>query len=623
MYKIFIEKKMSLWMVLLFTILLPLQTMAANIDRIEPSSWWIGFENPEVQIMVYGNSIATLRPEINYQGVKILQVISTENPNYLFIDLRIDATAKPGKVQIVFKNGKKIQTSTNWELKARDENSMHRNGFDSSDAIYLIMPDRFANGDPSNDDIKGMKETSNRDEPYGRHGGDILGMKQNLDFISDMGFTALWINPVLENDQPHSSYHGYAITDYYKVDARFGNNQQFKELVKEANQKGIKIIMDMVFNHCGSEHWWMKDLPSKEWINQYPEFTRSNYRLSTVSDPYASKADLDLTTRGWFDTTMPDMNLKNDLVLNYFIQNSIWWIEYSGLQGIRMDTYPYPDKDAMATWMQRINKEYPNFKVVGESWIGQPSKLAYWQKDFPNTDGYNSHLKSLMDFPVAEAMGRAFNEKEGWSEGLMRLYDVLADDHLYRYPFEMVVFAENHDMGRMAHFLGDDLKKMKMATTFLATVRGIPQWYYGSEILMSGDGGAGHANIREDFPGGWSGDPINAFTAQGRTDEQNEMIDHLTKVFNYRKNSSVLHHGKTLHFIPEENIYVYFRYDDKDAVMVLLNNNDEDSKELDLSRFSEILDLYSSGKDILSDEKISIKGQMTLPAKSGKIVELR
>jgi glycosidase len=601
----------------------PARLSAKKIYHVEPASWWIGFKNPKVQVMIHGDNISSLRPEINYPGVSIQQIISTDNPNYLFLDLVIDPMAKAGSVQIKLKDGKAVNASFIWQLNERQKNSALRQGFDQSDAIYLIMPDRFANGNPDNDDIIGMKETANRNAPYGRHGGDLKGIEDRLDFIAGMGFTALWLNPVLENDQPQSSYHGYAITDYYHIDRRMGSNEDFKKLVDMAKNKGLKIIMDMVFNHCGSEHWWMADLPAKDWINQYPEFTRSNYRLSTVSDPYASQADLDLTTKGWFDTTMPDMNLKNELVLNYFIQNSIWWIEYSGLQGIRMDTYPYPDKNGMAKWMERLNEEYPNFNVVGETWIGEPSKLAYWQKDFPNKDGYNSHLKSLMDFPVAEAIGKAFNESEGWNSGLMRLYNILADDHLYPYPNNMVVFGENHDMGRLAYFLGDDVNKMKMAITFLATVRGIPQWYYGSEILMTGNGADGHANIRRDYPGGWAGDSIDAFKPEGRTNRQNDIFNHLTNVFNYRKHSPVLQKGKTMHFIPENDIYVYFRYLDKNAVMVVLNNNDEAINDLQLNRFAEILNQYQSGKDILSGETLPIKGHLSIPAKSGRIIELK
>ncbi len=620
------KKKFSLQLltiatILIFNFLLPANLLAIKIEKLEPSSWWIGFENPSVQLLVYGKDISTTRPHINYDGVEIKNIILTENPNYLFLDLNISDNAKAGDIKIEFKKGKKTVTSYNWMLNEREENSALREGFNSSDAMYLIMPDRFANGDTNNDTVKGMKEKADRDEPYGRHGGDIKGIADNLDYITDLGFTALWINPVLENDQPETSYHGYAITDFYNIDRRFGSNEDFKKLVKKSNKEGVKIIMDMVFNHCGSEHWWMKDLPAVDWINQYPEFTRSNYRLSTVSDPYASKYDFELTTRAWFDVTMPDMNLENQLVLNYFIQNSIWWIEYSGLQGIRMDTYPYPNKEGMAIWMQRIIQEYPNFSVVGESWIGQPSKLAYWQKDFPNSDGYNSYLKGLMDFPLAEAMGRAFNEEEGWSEGLMRLYDILADDHLYRYPFDLVVFAENHDMGRMAHFLENDLRKMKMATTFLATVRGIPQWYYGSELLMDGDG-ADHSEIRKDFPGGWENDETNAFIKEGRTHEQNEMVNHLRKVMQYRKSKEVLHTGNTVHFIPEDNVYIFFRYNEEEAIMTILNSNEED-KTFSLKRFEEVLYKYYEGKDIISGKSFKLNETYTIPAMESAIIELQ
>lgn len=594
-----------------------------TVERLEPSSWWIGFKEPVVQIMVYGYKIANTRPELNYPGVVIRQIISADNPNYLFIDLEIDKNSKPGQIEILFKQSGKVRTQATFELLERSKGSSQREGFNQSDAIYLIMPDRFANGNTENDMIPGMKEKPNRNEPYGRHGGDIEGIKKNLDYIKEMGFTSIWLNPVLENDQPESSYHGYAITDFYNIDRRLGSNQEFKELVDACRARGLKMIMDMVFNHCGSQHWWIKDLPSPSWINQFPEFTRSNYRLSTVSDPYASKADLELTTRGWFDTTMPDMNLKNQLVLNYFIQNSIWWIEYSGLQGIRMDTYPYPDKNAMVVWIKRIMQEYPQFNIVGESWISTPSKLAYWQKDFPNKDGYNSNLKSLMDFPLADALAQAFNEDEGWSSGLIRIYDVLADDHLYRYPMDMVVFAENHDLGRLFHFLNNDINKMKMAIAFLGTVRGIPQWYYGSEIIMDGNGYEGHANIRKDFPGGWQGDATNAFTVQGRSKEQNIVFDYLKKVLNYRKSSNVLQYGKTLHFIPGEGVYVYFRYIDDEAVMVLLNNNEEDAKDVDTSRFSEITSKYTKGIDIVSREKINTLNTLTIPAKSALIIELR
>ncbi|TCO09686.1 glycoside hydrolase family 13 protein [Natronoflexus pectinivorans] len=600
------------------------QSFASNIkERLEPASWWIGFQNPTVQLMAYGKDIALLRPEIDYPGVSIERIIAVENPNYLFIDVNISKDANPGKLEIRFRDGRRVRTTRTFELLTREEGSAEREGFNQSDAIYLIMPDRFANANPDNDMIPGMLEKPNRDEPYGRHGGDLQGIKERLDFISDMGFTAIWLNPVLENDQPVASYHGYATTDYYKIDRRLGTNEEFKALVDASRERGIKIIMDMIFNHCGSKHWWMNDLPTEDWVHQYPEFTRSNYRLSTVSDPYASKADFDLTVRGWFDTTMPDMNLKNELVLNYLTQKSIWWIEYAGLQGIRMDTYPYPDKDAMADWVLRVKREYPDFSIVGESWIGNTSQLAYWQKDFPNQDGYNSYIKNLFDFPLAYAISSAFNEGEGWDSGLQRLYDVLADDHLYRYPKHLVVFAENHDFGRMMHFFNYDINKMKLAIAFLGTVRGIPQWYYGSEILMGEDGGLSHGAIRQNYPGGWPGDEVDAFTREGRTAEQNEVFDYLTTVLNYRKNSHVIHHGNTLHFVPQNEVYVYFRYLDGEAIMVMMNNNDENNTEVDMSRFNEILANYSGGREIVTGKRYEKLDKITVPAKSALIIELK
>ena len=399
-----------------------------TIKRIEPTNWWVGMEIPELQLMVYGDNIAMCDVKIDSGELMLKNVTKVENPNYLFLDLVISRSAKAGTFPIHFsKNGADIYTH-HYELLEREENSAGRLGFDSGDAMYLIMPDRFANGNPQNDNVKGMLEKANRKAAYGRHGGDLQGILGHLDYIQEMGYTAIWLNPVMENNQPQSSYHGYAITDFYQIDARLGTNEEFKQLTEECNKRGIKMIMDMVFNHCGSNHWWVNDLPMFNWINQWQEFTRSNYRLSTISDPYVSKADKDLSVKGWFDTTMPDLNLENGFMLNYLVQNSIWWIEYAGLRGIRMDTYPYPDKHGMAIWTQRILSEYPNFNIVGESWITEASKLCYWQKDFPNKDGYNSHLPSLMDFPMQNAIKQAFNEEEGWDSGLTRLYNTLADD---------------------------------------------------------------------------------------------------------------------------------------------------------------------------------------------------
>ncbi len=613
-----------------FTIVLILMSQMTNlgaknkseIKKLEPSSWWVGMKDPYLQLMIYGNDISKYDVFIEYKGVAIKKVHKVENPNYQFVDLEISKETKAGTFQIQLKLANKVIDAFEYTLNDREEGAAARKGFNSEDAMYLIMPDRFANGNPDNDSVSEMIEKANRRADYGRHGGDLKGVSDHLDYIQEMGYTAIWLNPVLENNQPRSSYHGYAITDFYQIDARLGSNEEFKALTQECKKRGIKMIMDMVFNHCGSAHWWMNDLPMHDWINQWPEFTRSNYRLSTISDPYVSKYDKDLSVKGWFDTSMPDLNLENEFMLTYMIQNSIYWIEYAGLGGIRMDTYPYPDKDGMAQWTQRILKEYPDFNIVGESWITEPSKLCYWQAGFPNKDGYDSHLPSLMDFPMQDAIKKAFNEEDGWGTGMERLYNTLADDHLYPNPLNMVVFPDNHDEGRILHSLDNDIDKLKMALAFSATTRGILQVYYGTELLMNGDGLKGHANIRKDFPGGWSNDSINAFTKEGRTAEQNQVFNYVKKLLNFRKQSDALKFGNTLHFIPEGGAYVYFRYTENDCVMVILNNS-KSAKKLDTSKFSEKLSEYTEGTNVLTGRAINNLNLINIKGKSAMVIQLK
>lgn len=593
-----------------------------TIERVEPSNWWTGMANPEVQLLVHGEGVAAYTPSVDYDGVDLKTVHTTDNANYLFLDLEIGRAAQPGSFDITFRDAKgKVAATYSYTLLRRQPGSASRKGFDAADAVYLIMPDRFANGNPNNDNIDGMLERANRNDGYGRHGGDLEGIRQNLDYIADLGMTAVWLTPVLENDMEASSYHGYAITDYYTVDARLGTLGEYRNLVDMCHQKGLKMIMDFVFNHCGTNTWWMQDLPCRDWIFQWdgrPE--RSSYRLSTVSDPHVSKADLRTAVEGWFDDTMADLNLGNPYVRNYLIQCSIWWIETVGLDGIRQDTYPYSDKQAMAEWNRRVRAEYPDFNIVGEAWISQPSKLCYWQKDYPNADGFNSELPTIMDFPLQEAIGRAFTEPAGWDTGLQRLYDVLADDHLYPNPLNMLVFGENHDVGRLLNLVGGSPDNLRLAYALLATVRGIPQLYSGTEVLMQGNGFDGHCFIREEFPGGF-GQSDNYLSAQGRSGEVARMHDYTARLFQYRKTSPALQRGRLVHFLPRDNVYVYFRLEGDEAVMVVLSCADG-AQTLDGGRFAEILDGYSGARDILTDTEYESLKEFTVEGRRAYVLEL-
>ncbi len=591
------------------------------VQRIDPPFWWINMKDTTLQILIYGNKISSFNISVKHEYVSLTKVQSVSNPNFLFIDVTISKDAKACSFDLQFSKEQENFIYP-YPLYFRDPISSNKIGFNSSDAIYLIMPDRFSKGNSSNYNDSGMIETEDRTNPDGRHGGNIKGVFDHLNYIQDLGFSAIWLNPVLENNQQRSSYHGYAITDFYKVDARLGTNQEFKELCEECNRRGIKMIMDLVFNHCGSFHWWMKDLPSENWINQWDTYTPSNYRLSTISDPYVSQYDIDKSVKGWFDKSMPDLNLENQLLLKYMIQNSVWWIEYAHLSGIRMDTYPYPDKHAMAKWVQHIMNEYPNFNIVGEAWITEPSKLCYWQKDFKNKDGYNSLLPSLMDFPMQTAIRQAFNEEESWHTGLIKLYNTLADDHLYTDPMNLVVFPDNHDEGRILYQLNHDIRRLKMALAYATTTRGILQIYYGTELLMNGNGLTGHGNIREDFPGGWPDDTTNAFQKEGRTKLQNHIYNFMKSLLHFRKNSDALKYGKTIHFLPEEGIYVYFRHTDSQTIMIILNNNFKGRKKIDTKRFKEVLHPFSSGINIITKQVIHNLDPIEIKAKSAVILEL-
>jgi len=605
---------------LMFFVLISFTGFALNVDRVEPMSWWIGMKNPSVQLMAHGEGIATCEISLSYPGVTIKSVSRQDNPNYVFIDLTIAPEAKAGTFPIQFRKDKKEFTSTNFELLQRSTGSASRKGFDASDLIYLITPDRFANGNPANDAVTGMKDLPNRTNKSGRHGGDLQGIGDHLDYISSLGFTSVWLNPVLENNMTRVSYHGYSTTDFYKVDPRYGSNLEYQEFAKSVHQKGMKLMMDMIFNHIGSEHWWMKDMPSKDWLNFYPEYKITTHRHTVIQDPYASEIDKKMMTDGWFVGSMPDLNQRNPFMATYLIQNSIWWTEYLGLDGIRMDTYPYPDKNMMAEWTRQMLVEYPNFYIVGEEWSMNPAIISYWQKDKINQDGFVSYLPGLMDFPLNDAVIRALKDPE--SKGLQLMYDALSNDFQFPHPEKLVVFPDNHDMSRFYTQLGENFDLFKMGIVYYATTRGIPQFYYGTEILMSNQGPKDDGLIRLDFPGGWTGDQINAFTGIGLTTQQKQAQEFIGKVLNWRKTSEAVHSGNLKHFAPNDGIYVYFRTNEKETVMVVLNKNKEE-KTIATDRFNEVMGNCTSGKEVISGMNITDLKNLKVPALSALIIELK
>ena len=598
----------------------------AQVQKVEPAFWWSGMKNPELQLLVYGKDINNLQPEFA-NGIKIKEVKKVENPNYLFVTIDTSGIL-PGKTKLNFKSGKKTVKTIDYEFKQRQQNSANRDSYTSSDVMYLVMPDRFANANPKNDNTPDTAEKSDRTKTGGRHGGDIAGIVKNLDYLSELGVTTLWNTPLLEDNEPSYSYHGYAQSDYYKIDPRYGTNEDYKNLADELHKRKMKLVMDYVTNHWGSKSWIIQDLPSKDWIHYWNEgkdgFQRSNYRMTTQFDTNAAKVDEAACMDGWFDTTMPDMNQGNPMVVNYMAQNAIWWIEYAGLDGLRVDTYSYNDKKGIADWTKKITDEYPKFNIVGEVWMHDQAQMSYWQKDskIAAIEGYNSYLPSVMDFTLHDAIGQVFKEEPGWDSGMQRVYDNFANDFLYPDINNLLVFAENHDTNRFNQIF-PKVEDYKLAMSLILTVRGIPPLYYGSEIGMAGDKGkGGDGEIRQDFPGGWAGDKNNAFTKSGRTSSQNEYFDYTKKILNWRKGNEAIHKGKTLHYIPNNNVYVYFRYTDNKRVMVVINNNKE-TQNLDLKRFSEGLNNLTKGKDILSDKDFDLKTNLSVAGKSSLILELK
>ena len=600
---------------------------AVKVDRIEPTNWYVGLKNPSVQLMVYGQGIHDAEVDIDYAGVAIDSVVRLDSPNYLLVYLNTRG-AQPGTMEMTFKQGRS-KKKVKYQLLAREMSGEGHKGFTNADVLYMLMPDRFADGNPANNQLAGMEAYKNdRTRPSLRHGGDIEGIRQHLDYFTQLGVTALWFTPVLENNSPDSdngfsTYHGYATTNYYKVDPRFGTNEEYRRLCDEAHQRGLKVVMDMIFNHCGDYHPWLKDMPSHDWFNQ-PDYKnnylQTSYKLTPVMDPYASEIDLKETVEGWFVPSMPDLNHHNVHVMNYLIQNSVWWIETVGIDGIRMDTYPYAYADAMARWMKVLNTEYPNFNVVGETWVENPAYTAAWQKG--NKMGKpESYLPTVMDFSFYEKVDSAKHEEtDGWWRGYNRVYNSLCHDYLYPNPSSVMAFIENHDTDRFLRE-GQDVPALKQALALLLTIKRIPQLYYGTEVLMNGTKRVTDGNVRKDFPGGFPGDGKNAFTAEGRTPEQNDMFNWLSALLHWRQGNDVIVKGKMTQFIPYNGIYVIAReYKGRHAMTII--NGTTDHRWMKLDRYSEAFGKATVARDVPTGKIVHLTdGAISLPARATLVLD--
>ena len=601
--------------------LAPLDGDAQEIERIEPPFWWTGFEHSEMQLMLQGNNLSLLTPTIDHPGISINRVVRVASPNYLFVYLALAENVEPGTFDIVFREGD-FEITQSYELRPMNPDPDHARGFTPADAMLLITPDRFANGDPNNDEFYFLDDKLDREDPFGRHGGDLQGISEHLDYIENMGFTSVWLNPVLENAGPVASYHGYAATDLYRVDPRFGTNEQYRQLTADMRERGIGMVMDQILNHIGRSHWWMDDLPTEDWLNFPDADVFTQHRRTVNMDPNASGFDKQEHLGGWFSPGMPDLNQQNPLVADYLVQNSIWWIEYLGLQGIRLDTLPYPDKHFVTEWSRRIMAEYPHFSIVGEEWSELPAVTSYWQRGKQNADGYETHISSVFDFPVqAELAWALTGDPESISGVWINLYETVAQDFLYPERMDIVVFPGNHDMDRIYTRLDEQLDLFKMAMVFVATMRGIPQFFYADEILASHPGTSSHGELRSDFPGGWQGDTINAFTGEGLTGEQLEAQAFVSSLLNWRKENPTIHNGDFMHFAPVRNVYVYFRYDEAGTIMVVLNR-DENPVELETARFAERIGDAASATDALSGRQFELGESIALQPRSALILEL-
>ena len=597
---------------------------AVKIDRVEPTDWYVGMKDPSLQLMVYGEGIREAQVSTDYPGARVDSLVRLDSPNYLLVYLDLSG-AQPGEMKLRFTLGKS-KKDVSYRLNARAMAGEERKGFSNADVLYMLMPDRFAQGKDHEAQVKGMNPyVEDRSKPSLRHGGDLRGIRDHLDYFTQLGVTALWLTPVLENNSPDgkdgsSTYHGYATTNYYRVDPRFGTNEDYRQLIADAHAKGLKVVMDMIFNHCGFEHPWVSDLPSKDWLNM-PEwlsgkeedkakYLQTSYKLTPVLDPYASEVDKRETVDGWFVPSMPDLNQRNPHVIKYLIQNSVWWIETVGIDGIRMDTYPYADREAMARWMKALEREYPNFNTVGETWVTEPAYTAAWQKD-SKLSSVNSYLKTVMDFAFYDRVNMAAREEtDDWWQGMNRVYNTLCYDYLYANPSSVLAFIENHDTDRFLRN-GMDTLALKQALALLLTINRTPQLYYGTEILMNGTKEVTDGNVRKDFPGGFPGDKANCFTAEGRTRAQNDMFNWLSRLLHWRQGNEAIIHGKQVQFTPRKGVYVIARQARGQNVLTVVNGTSEPA-QMEVKRYAEIIGQATEATDILTGRKVALDKDVAL-----------
>lgn len=600
--------------------------LSQKIERIEPANWWVGMKNNSVTLLIYGKDISDLQPAISYPGIIITENKTVENRNYLFLTLQINPDAKAGTVKIKFSKDNKVILTKDFPIYAREINSANRESYSSKDAILLIVPDRFSNGDEKNDIIKTtLEQKLDRTNEDARHGGDIQGIINHLDYIKSLGYTQIWNTPLIENDEPTYSYHGYAATDFYKIDPRFGTNEDLKKLSTEARKRNIGLIWDVVLNHCGSEYYFVKDLPEKSWVN-YPDpenRVRTNHLKTTITDIYATEIDKEEYLNGWFDGHMADLNQKNPLLAKYLTQNIIWWIEYAGLSGLRVDTYSYSDKKFLADWTKSILKEYPKMNIVAEEMSRNIAQISYWQIDKKNSDGYKSYMPMMMDFSLNDNIVTALNEKSGWFSTWRKVYESVANDFLFPHPENQLIFPDNHDLDRFYSRLNKNLDNWKLGIAMYMTMRGTPQFFYGTEVLMTNDKAGSDGQRRSDFYGGWKGDSKNAVSEIGLTNEEKEAKKYFANLLNWRKTSDAIANGKFKHYAPTNNdVYVYFRYTDKQKLMIILNKN-TDKVTLDLNRYKEMISNAFKAKDIVSGKNFTFQNTLDISAKTAMILEIR